>query len=147
MAEITPKAYYALYDFHKKELGNYDSLTGGEMTVSSIAYKAVSEKGYAVTKYLPGLTTYTPVTLLRAFDSGANEMYKKFEMISNLNLKVRSNFSVVMIDQQGKAQAMWNLINAMPTKISGFSFNSHTESSYTDFEITLQPEYIELMFY
>jgi phage tail-like protein len=151
--EIGQKTYYALYDFlvtppttFNGMAMNFDTLTGGEMTVSSIPYNVVSEDGLATVKYMPGITKYSPVTLLRAFDNGAVEMYDKFQQSSNLNLKVRGNYSVVMIDTNGGAQAYWHLINAIPTKISGFSFNAHTAEYYTDFEITLQPEYIELVF-
>ena len=154
MVDQSSKAYYALYDFlletpfipGDRTSLNFDTLTGGEMTVSSITYNVVSENGNAMVKYMPGITKYEPVTLLRAFDNGAIEMYEKFKKMSNLNFKVRSNFSVVMINGEGIPQAMWNLINAMTTKISGFSFNAYIAEYYTDFEITLQPDYIELVF-
>ena len=154
MVETTQNTYYALYDFIRpaptgdsRMVPNFDSLTGGNISVSSITYKVVSEGGYAVTKVIPGMTTYKPVTLLRAFDNGAIEMYEKLKKFSNLNLNVRSNFSVVMIDATGKPQAMWHLFNACPISISGFSFNKFKGENYTDFEITLQPEYIELIFF
>ena len=151
---ITPKTFYALYDFYQKtvppkgdgSLGNWDNLTGGDMTVSKIAYTVVSESGNAATKYLPGITTYTEVQLLRALDSTVGEVLDKFVKASNLDLNVRSNYSIVMIDGEGNAQAMWNLINTIPTKIDGFSFNAHTGDNYETFEITLQPEYIEIVF-
>ncbi|MCE1254731.1 MAG: phage tail protein [Anaerolineae bacterium] len=152
--EKSSKAYYALYDFLIKTPFlpkgrtsiNFDTLTGGEMTISSIAYNVVSDNGNAMVKYMPGITKYTPVTLLRAFDNGAKEMHEMFSKMSNLNMKTRSNFSVVMINGEGKPQALWHLINAMPVKISGFSFNAFKADYYTDFEITLQPDFIELVF-
>jgi len=151
----TSIAYFTLYDFYQATvpneagpgtLGSWDNATGGDMTVSQISYKVVSEEGVAGVKYLPGMTTYTPIQLLRAMDMGSGEMVQKFQKISNLNLNVRGNYSIVMINAVGKPQAMWNLINAIPTKIDGFSFNEHTGENYATFEITLQPEYIEIVF-
>jgi hypothetical protein len=149
-------AYFTLYDFYQSSippagdgtLGSWDNLTGGDMTVSQIAYKIVSEEGIAGVKYLPGMTTYSPVQLLRSADFGTGEMVDKFKMISNLNLNVRGNYSVVMYDgnKPHKPVIMWNLINAIPTKVDGFSFNEHTGENYTTYEITLQPEYIEIVF-
>jgi hypothetical protein len=52
------------------------------------------------------------------------------------------------LDSQAKAIVTWDLINAIPTGISGFSFNQHTKGGlyYVCQELTLQVEYIEMKF-
>jgi phage tail-like protein len=153
MAEVTQNGYFALYDFIlPTPLGdagtalNFDSCSGGGMTISPIKYNVVSEGGHAAAKQLPGMTTFEPVTLKRSFDNSAKDMFKQFKDFGNLNLNVRKNFSVVMIDPNGEPQAMWHLYNSSPNSISGFSFDQSSTDNYTTFEITLQPEYIELIF-
>jgi phage tail-like protein len=126
----------------------FDSLTGGDQKIETINYKVRdSQSGLVITKTMPGQTTYAPITLLRALDPDDEEMKKKFmDTVHGLVKKVRSNYTVQMFDGQGTVLVHWNLIHTIPTGISGFSFNSTTESSYTSFELTLQAESIEINF-
>jgi len=154
--QTQPNSYFTLYDFYQHTipppgdgtLGAWDNLTGGDMTISQISYKVVSEEGIAGVKYLPGITTYAPVQLLRSADFGTGEMVGLFEKMSNLDLTARGNYSIAMynLEPPHAPIMMWNLINAIPTKVDGFSFNEHTGDNYTTYEITLQPEYIEIVF-
>ena len=145
-------SYYAVYDVFedkgirkKRFIANFDKLTGGEMQVTMIPYTQVLESGMTLTQFIPGQIKYTPVLLLRGFDSKCQEIYTWFQSGPAGKLKNGyKNISITAIDGKGDARVTWNLINAYPLSITGFSFNQHVEAYYSDFEITVQPEYIEM---
>jgi phage tail-like protein len=144
-----PASYYALFEMGKDDpLAYFDSLTGGDQTIEMVTYNVMdTQSNQVTTKFMPGQTTFAPLTLLRAMDFYSEEMKNRFaDSILGKLKKVRLNYSVKMFDGDGKAIVWWNIFNAIPTKISGFSFNSKTESSYTSFELTLQAEFIEIIF-
>jgi hypothetical protein len=51
-----------------------------------------------------------------------------------------------MYDSNGVPLVWWDLYNAVPVSISGFSFNASKEKNYTDFEISFQAENIIINF-
>jgi phage tail-like protein len=155
MSDIVPSSYFALYDVpyidsippNSHCLANFDSLTGGEISVAMIAYNLVDGNGKHSKKFIPGQTSYSPVTLLRGFDARAGALYKWFHLSEDGKIKpARQNLSVAMIDRQGGPLVIWNLYNAVPTHISGFSFNQHTGENYANFELTVQAEWIEMTY-
>lgn len=150
LSEPTPKSQYSLYEMLErtpKLLGEFDMLTGGEQVISPISYKVIDPSGNVTTRSMPGQTTFTPISLLRPMDLGAQEVYEKFsDAISGKLKEVRKNYSVSMNDSQGKPVVWWHLYNAVPVKVSGFDFNMKTESVYTDFTIDIQAEFIEIKF-
>lgn len=142
-------AYYELIEMDKAgdPLGQFDSMTGGEQTISMVAYNVMDDKGNVTTKYMPGQTSFKEVTLLRAMDSLSKEMKDRFVASVMGKLKqVRTNYTVRWFDGEGKSLVWWHLMNAVPSAISGFSFNAPKEAYYTDFEITLQAENIIIQF-
>ncbi len=152
--QVMPTSYFALYDILATDtfppdsnfVENFDSLTGGEQEIGMIAYTQVDANGGSNTMYMPGQITYKPVVLLRAFDGKTMDMYNKFKAsVEGRLLEVRSNFSIVMIDYVGGPQMVWNLYNAIPSAITGFSFNQTRGEYYTSFEITFQAERIEMV--
>ena len=147
-----PKAQFSLYDVvaHKpaaKAFAEFQALTGGEQTVSLVTYKTSDSLGNVTTHYMPGQTAFAPVKLLRPMDAYAKEIYLKMKAAIDGNLKdLRRDYSVSMNNAIGKPLVFWHLINAVPSKLGGFSFNMTTESNYTDFEISLQAEIIVVEF-
>jgi phage tail-like protein len=146
--DAVPKSQFALYDLITPgPLGEFQTLTGGEQTISLVTYKTIDASGNVATHFMPGQTTFAPVKLLRPMDSYAKEVYLKMKDAIGGKLKdVRRDYSVSMNDALGKPLVYWHLRNAIPSTVSGFSFNMTTESNYTDFEITLQAESIEIEF-
>lgn len=148
----TPKAQFALYDVvaHKpalKAFAEFQALTGGEQTISLVSYKVSDPLGNVTTRFMPGQTTFAPVKLLRPMDAYAKEIYLKMRAAIDGNLKdLRRDYSVSMNDANGNPLVYWHLLNALPSMLGGFSFNMTTESSYTDFEVTLQAEDIVVEF-
>jgi phage tail-like protein len=153
MAEIEDgtKSFYAVYDgFYKKgqmknALANFDSLTGGDQKIAMIPFTQVFADGSSTTKYIPGQISFEPITLLRGFDVQVEDLYNWFaDTAAGKFNAVKKNISIAMIDMTGDPLVVWNLENALPTAISGFSFNQHAEAYYTDFELTLQAELITM---
>jgi phage tail-like protein len=150
---IVPKSFFSLFDVpfmnaipsSDHVMANFDNLTGGEMVVSTIPYSSVDENGKILKKFIPGPTNFSPITLLRGFDARTEALYNWFLLSENGKLKeARRNLSIAMLDYHAGLQVAWNLFNAIPTKITGFSFNSRTAEYYTDFELTVQAERIEI---
>lgn len=144
----TPSTYYGVLDVGpENEMCIFDTLTGGDQKISMVKYNVSDAMGNVTTKFIPGQTTFEPVTLLRAMDlysSDINIMFQK--SIAGMLKAVRRNFSIYMFDWKGIPLVWWHLFDAVPLSISGFSFNARTETYYTDFEITLQAESIYIEF-
>jgi phage tail-like protein len=151
LSEPTPSSQYTLYEMVTKEsspvLGHFDSLTGGDMVISTVKYNVMDDKGNVTTKYMPGQTSFEPIELLRSMDVVAEEMKDKFYEAVDGKLKtLRKNYSVSMNDANGNALVWWHLSNALPVKVSGFSFNEYAEAEYATFELHLQPESVLIEF-
>jgi len=151
LTEPTPKSQFALYDVvnsvPNRLLAEFDTLTGGDQTISMVTYNVIDLSGNVTTKYMPGQTSFDPIVLLKAMDASSVEMYLRFRDAFWGKLKtLRQNYSVTMNDANGRAVVWWHLFNALPLKIDGFDFNMRTESEYTDFEISFQAEEIQLEF-
>lgn len=150
MAELL-STQYTLYldvsDTERQGLGDYTMLIGGEQEISVVKYNVIDTKGFVTTKFIPGQTTFNPVTIYRPMDRGAMAIYRIFYSgVYGQLINVRRNYSISLNDHNAKPQVWWHLLNAIPTKIGGFDFNQRTESIYTDFELTLQPEEIQIVF-
>jgi phage tail-like protein len=144
-----PSSYYALYEMGNSDdpLAYFDSMTGGDQTIALVTYNVMDDKGNVTTKYMPGQTSFQEIVLLRAMDSLSKQMKDLFvETVMGKLKKVRQNYSIRWFDGQGESLVWWHLYNALPTGISGFSFNAPKEAYYTDFELTLQAESIFIQF-
>lgn len=143
-----PKSQFALYDLTLSGLlGEFTSLTGGEQSISLITYKTIDSSGNVITHSMPGQTTYAPIKLLRPMDFFAIGVYMKMkDAIEGKVKNVRRDYSVSMNDARGRPLVFWHLKNTVPSVLSGFSFDMAAESGYTEFELTLQAESIEMMF-
>jgi phage tail-like protein len=143
-----PGYKYRVLDALGKAIASFDELTGGDVELSTISYTQVMASGEVITRHIPGQVKYAPVTLLRAVDIESKSTLALFEKTRAGKLSdVRQNFTVEMIGNKGDAVLVrWDLINAVPTKITGFSFNEYSEAYYTTLEITLQAEEIIMTF-
>jgi phage tail-like protein len=150
MTDPTPSYSYVVKDLtDDAKLGEFTLLSGGEMTVATMPYVVVTTEGEVRTINMPGQTSYGPVKLTRAMDSEAKAIYAEMEKaISGKWKKARKNFSVEMIDTKDKKKAIvtWNLFNAVVIALSGFAFDQNDTDTYTQFEMTIQAERIELVF-
>jgi len=148
--EANPSYLYAVYDVPAMtKMAEFEELTGGEMKVAMIPYTSVDKNGVSETKFVPGATSYSPITLVHALNVEGKALDDWFTLISNGKLKdARKNISIVMLDMQVKPIVKWDLTNALPTGIGGFSFNQHTKGGlyYVCQELTIQAERIDMIF-
>lgn len=147
-----PKAQFSLYDVISpvpgtRSFGEFTALTGGDQKISMVTYNVINLEGGVTTRSMPGQTTFEPIQLLRPMDAYAEQIYLKLRAAILGELKdLRRDYSVSMNDEVGEPLVFWNLYNAVPSVLDGFMFNMTTENNYTDFEVTLIAEDIEIIF-
>lgn len=150
LEKANPSYLYAVYDVPKMEkLAEFEELTGGEMKVSMVPYTSVDKNGFAETKYIPGTTTYSPITLAHALNTEGQALNDWLKLAAQGKLKdARRHINIAMVDMTGKPIVKWDIINALPSGIGGFSFNQHTKGGlyYVVQELTIQAERIEMSF-
>jgi phage tail-like protein len=149
-AEVNPSYLYTVYDFPTmNKMAEFESLTGGEIKVAMIPYTCVDKNGVSETKYVTGATTYSPIVLVHALNLDGQALNNWLVLASTGDRKkALKNINIVMLDMTGKKIVTWDLINALPSGISGFSFNQHTQGGlyYTCHELTINVERIEMHF-
>jgi hypothetical protein len=138
MTDPSPSFNYVVKDLtDDAKLGEFTLLSGGEMTVATLPYVVVTTEGEVRTINMPGQTSYSPAIYVE-LEKARTGQWKK----------ARKNFSVEMFDSKDKTKAIvtWNLINAVVIALSGFAFNQNDTDTYTQFEMTIQAERIDLIF-
>ena len=144
--ELHPLDVFYTLDVNQTRLASFDSLSGGEIEIGVIKHNVVYESGEYVTMFLPGPTQYAPIVLERGYGN-TKELYNWFVQ-ANLGkiASARKNVTITLnIPKDGSFTPMvsWNLINAWPSKISGFSSNQESNARLARFSITLMAESIE----
>ncbi len=143
MVDATPGYRYLVTDFDEnKTIGEFDQLTGGDMQISMVEYNLAFEDGGSTTRFIPGQTSFAPVTLTRALTPECDLSYDLFTKSSSGKIAYK-HITVKMFDQTGKDMVLWHLHNVLVTGISGFLFQLR---HYTEYRVTLQPEWIEMEF-
>lgn len=114
-----PKFYF-LVDFGGElsgELVPFQEVTGLETETQAIEYHSGNSAIFAPIK-MPGLAKVCYVTMKKGIfsaDGGLWDWYKAF--IRN-SIQPR-NATISLLDQDGRAQAVWTLYNAFPVKVVG----------------------------
>lgn len=149
--EVNPSYLYTVLDFPTMtKMAEFESLTGGETKVAMIPYTCVDKNGVCETKYVSGPTTYSPIVLVHALNIDGQALNNWLVMATKGDRKsALKNLNIIMLDITSKKKIVtWNLINALPAGISGFSFNQHTQGGlyYTCHELTINVERIEMIF-
>ena len=148
--EASPSYLYAVYDFPTMlKMAEFEELTGGDMKVAMLPYTIVDKNGISETKYVPGATSFEPIILVHALNIEGEALNNWFKLASEGKLKdARKHLNIVMLDMQAKPIVKWDITNALPTGIGGFSFNQHTKGGlyYVCQELTIQAERIEMSF-
>ena len=129
-----------------KALGYFSFMAGGSMTISTISYDVMDIKGYVTTKFMPGQISFDPISLSRPLDNVSQVLYDWFVQAEKGILKdLRKDCSLAKINFKGEFEVIWDLIQAMPVAIPGFSYNSYRGSQSTKFKIKLQVEDIDIV--
>ncbi len=146
------------------------SISGGEMSITLIEHNVVYQNGGSSTLFIPGATSYAPLTLHQGV---TNDMAfwkwwtdvtkgKKMRFSGTITaygrllstdagtdtLDSTQRAATMNVDESLKAtdefkkQAVWNLSNVWPLSISGFNFDLDSTDPFIA-EITLVAEGIE----
>ena len=150
------------YDFFDATTayGTFSGLYGGDMKISMTSYNVVGENGGVITKHLPGQITYAPIKLTCSMSDVVKDLTDWFELarIGNFD-NLRRNCSIaqyktkVVKDDDGETVKLrvdqlviWELINAIPIALPGFSYNSYQKTASTSFKVLIQAEEINLIY-
>jgi phage tail-like protein len=124
-------------------VGVFETLSGGDMAITTIEHDIVYESGASTTLLIPGTTSFGPFTLSRGF-ANYPELYAWFMLASSGRIvQARRNGSIIM-QRYGQRYMQWDFDNAWPTKLSSFSFNMY-KGSKARVAITIAPETITLV--
>jgi phage tail-like protein len=135
------------YQFHftveGKLTGVFQQLVGGDIEIAVIEHDIVFESGSSTTLFIPGATSFAPITLSRGF-ANYYELYNwLMEASAGRIVQARRSASIKMHDKNGDLLLQWNLSNAWPTKLSAFSFNKYAASKAARVSLTIVAEAIE----
>ena len=139
MAEAKDPLISAFFtvDFGNGATGAFRECTGLGSENEVVEYKASGTQGKMVLKKVPGRMKWNNITLKRGItdDMKMWEWRKKVE--TGKVDQARTNGSITMHDQEGKAIARWNFFNAWPSKLTGPTYNAaNNEAGIEEMEIT-----------
>jgi phage tail-like protein len=101
-------------------LGDFGSLTGGDMAVTQVKHDITYESGSSTTLLIPGTTSFGAVTLSQGFGDYMS-LYNWFMLASNGHIiAARRNATIQMLNNR-VVILQWNLENAWLTKLSSFT--------------------------
>lgn len=144
--DIDPLDVYYALDVNEARLATFASLSGGDIEISVIKHNVLYTSGELGTLMIPGQTQYSPVVLERGFGN-TKELYNWFVAVNSGKIfGARKNVSITLnaFTKDGYVSLIiWNLINAWPSKISGFESSQGDTAKVAKFSITLVTEAIE----
>jgi phage tail-like protein len=112
---------------------SFRECSGLDTTTTPIDYREGT--GPPTVQKIPGLTTYSPITL-RWGTTGDAEFWDWRQHVLDGAVE-RRNASIVQLDERGDEVVRWNLIEAWPSKWTGPAFNATgNEISIESVEIT-----------
>jgi phage tail-like protein len=136
--------HYAL-EIEGIQVGIFDKISGGEVSIDVVAHNVVYENGGFATLQIPGPVKNTPITLESGFGNTL-ELYNWFTQASSGDIfGARKNATITLsayVENEYTPVIRWNLINVWPSKISGLDFTQQT-TDRARFSITLVCESIE----
>jgi phage tail-like protein len=115
-----PKFYFAVTGIPGNPV--FQEVSGLESEVQVIEYRAGNSSIFAPIK-MPGLAKVGNVTMKKGIFVTDENLYKWFSSIT-MNTIARSTVVINLMDQGGKAQYVWTLNNAFPTKLTGTDMKS-----------------------
>lgn len=144
--DVNPLDCYYTLDVNQTRLATFNSLTGGDIEINVIKHPVVYSSGESSTLLIPGPTQFAPIVLEKGFGN-TKELYNWFvDASSGKYSAARKNVTITLNalkDGEYVPLVVWNLINAWPSKISGFQSNQYNMAKVASFEITLMAETIE----
>lgn len=123
----------------------FHSLSGGEMSIALIEHNLVFQNGGSTTRFIPGPTSFEPITLSQGVTSDLTFWTWWADVTKGKKSRrdgtIRA-YGTVTKDGGDPALAEWSLGNVWPLSISGFSFDLDSSNAFIA-QITLVAESIE----
>ena len=124
----------------------FHSLSGGEMSITLIEHNVVYQSGNSTTLYIPGPTSFEPITLYQGVTSDktfwtwwADVTKGKKRRCKSATIRAYGQY--VNAADNDPAIAEWTLENVWPLSISGFNFDLDSDQAFIA-QITLVAESI-----
>jgi phage tail-like protein len=83
-----------------------------------------SETGETLTRYVPGRTIWTPITLRRGVTSNIDVWKWRKDVVDGKIKEARTNCSIIALSRDNKPVARWNFVNAWPKSVTGPEMDS-----------------------
>ena len=99
----------------------FSEVSGLDASTPAVDYRQ-GDFGTRGASKIPGINTYTPITLKRGITS-EKELWDWRQKVIDGNVE-RKNGSIVLLDEKGTEKIRWNFSNAWPSKWTGPSFNA-----------------------
>jgi phage tail-like protein len=135
---------YAGYNFSVELDGitraGFRECSGLENSQNSGEYREGTDRYLSVRK-IPGLNTYSDITLSRGFTSDSKLW--EWRVLAMKGTVQRHNISITLMDDTGNAKITWNLYECWPKSWTGPSLNASSDEVAIE-QLTLAYERIEV---
>jgi phage tail-like protein len=129
------RSYNFLVEMDGITQAGFRECSGLDVTTDAIDYREGGDPSHV--RKLPGLNTYSPLTLARGI-TDSPELWKWRQTVIDGRVE-RKNGSVILLDATGVERLRWNFTNAWPSKWTGPSFNATDNSVAVEtLEITIE---------
>ncbi len=104
------------------QIAGFSEATIPDSTTDPIDYREGTDPTHQ--KKLSGLTKYGNITLKKGL-TDSMDLYNWKKKVEDLGAKgARKNISLILIDEEGKLKARWNIVEAWPTKYDPSDFRA-----------------------
>jgi phage tail-like protein len=100
----------------------FQEVSGLDIDTQPAASPHPTSPSYASIK-LPGMNKNTDVTLKRGVVANSGALSDWLQGVKQNRVR-RSNVTITLIDERGKAAKVWTLANAVPTKVASADLNA-----------------------
>jgi len=117
-------AFRFALEIEGKLSGYFTNVSGIGSDSELVEEKIVEESGETITRYVPGRTIWTPITLKRGVTSNI-DVWKWRKAVVDGDIKgARTNCSIIALSRDNKPVARWNFVNAWPKTVTGPEMDS-----------------------
>ena len=121
MAEYPLPKFHFQVDWAGTKIG-FTEVSGLEVTTDKIEYRDGFSPEYIKTQ-MPGMQSFSEVTLKRGTFAGDNEFYEWWNTVS-LNTVERRDITISLLNEDHDPVVVWKIKKAWPTKVTSTDLNS-----------------------
>ncbi len=118
------RGYNFLVEIDNITQAGFQEVAGLEATTDSVDYREGGDPNHV--RKLPCLNKFASITLKRGI-TDSDELWRWYQGVMDGKAE-RRNGSIVLLDDRGSEKLRWNFANAWPSKWTGPSFNSTSNS-------------------